>query len=206
MIRPGRHGLADGPPGVVVTSLPDPSMAAIALRRGAATMLAERLSVRFGLALPMRPGCAAAGGMLLVWAGVGQWLALRHDLSGIARFDFKPELEMALGGAASVTELTGSRALVRVTGPRVRDTLAKLLPLDLEASAFPPGSAALTNGGYMPVHVWQAEPRVFHLACYRSYGATLMESIVSAGAEYGCDLHTAAAIERDRRRLERPKA
>jgi len=190
-LRPGRSGRADGPAGVTVTPFRSLAMAAIAVRRGADP---ARLAAALGAVPPERPGCVAIGDALLVWSGPGQWLALRRDLSGAARFGFAPHLGEALGEAASVTELTGSRLVLRLSGPAVRDALAKLVAIDLDPEAFPPGTAALTNGGYMPVHLWclPGPQPVFEIACYRSFGDSLADAVLAAAREYGCEVAEAA--------------
>ena len=196
--HPGRYGLADGAAGVVLTPLRDIALAAASARAGAGAVLAERFAAAFGLVPPARPGCATQGDMGLVWLGLDQWLAFRRGLTGAARFGFAPELAAALGAAASVTEMTGSRTILRLSGPRVRDALAKIVPVDLDEIAFPAGAAALTNGGYMPVQLWRlvADEPVFELACYRSYGESLAEALLQAAGEYGCDLRPGACSSR----------
>lgn len=191
VLRPGRSGRADGPAGVTVTPRTGLAMAAIAARRGADP---ERLAAALGAALPGHPACVEAGPLLLVWAGPGHWLALRRDLSGAARYDFAPHLAQALGEAASVTEMTGSRVVLRLSGPRIRDALAKIVPIDLDPQAFPPGAAALTNGGHLPVHLWclPGPDAVIELACYRSYGDSLADAVLAAAREYGCEVAEAA--------------
>ncbi len=190
-LRPGRSGRADGPAGVTVAPRTGLAMAVIAARRGADP---ERLAAALGAALPGHPGCVEAGPLLLVWAGPGQWLALRRDLSGAARYGFAPHLAQALGDAASVTEMTGSRMVLRLSGRRSRDALAKIVPIDLDPQAFPPGAAALTNCGYLPVHLWclPGPEAVLELACYRSYGDSLAEAVLAAAREYGCEVAEAA--------------
>jgi sarcosine oxidase subunit gamma len=190
-LRPGRSGRADGPAGVTVTPLGTLAMAAIAARRGADP---ARLAAALGAPPPERPGCVQAGHTLLVWSGPGQWLALRRDLSGAARHGFAPRLAEALGDAASVTAMTGSRMVLRLSGPAVRDALAKLVPIDLDPEAFPPGAAALANGGYLPVHLWclPGPGTIFELACYRSYGESLAQAVLAAAREYGCEVAAAA--------------
>lgn len=189
MPRRGRHGLADGPAGVVVTPVADLAIAAIALRGGAAS-LAARLTAIGAPAPPARPRCASAGSDTIVWTGPGQWLLLRDGLSGAARHAVAPALAEALGEAASVTEMTGSRVVLDLAGPAVRDALAKLLPLDLAEEAFPAGSAAATGGNYMPLLVWRppGAAAAFRLACYRSYGESLVAAVLDAAREYGCEL------------------
>lgn len=194
VLRPGRHGLPDGAPGVVVTPITDIALAGVSARASTRAVLAERMAAATGLPLLARPGCAMGETAGLVWAGPGQWLALRRGLAGAARYGFAPELAAALGTAASVTELTGSRTMLRLSGPHARDALAKIVPVDLEETAFPAGAAALTNGGYMPLQIWRlaANEPVFELACYRSYGESLADAVLQAAREHGCEVQTAA--------------
>lgn len=188
MLRPGRHGPGDGAPGIVVTPLCDIALAAVSARTGAGAVLAERMAAAVGLSPPARPACVTNGGTGLVWLGPDHWLAFRRGLRGAARFGFAPELAAALGRAASVTEMTCSRTILRLSGPRLRDVLAKMVPVDLEETAFPAGAAALTNGGYLPVQLWRlaADEPVFELACYRSYAESLVEALLHAAGEDGC--------------------
>jgi sarcosine oxidase subunit gamma len=188
-LRAGRTGHPDGPPGVVATELADIALASVAIRRGADAALAARLRAGLGLMPPTRPERVARGAVALVWAGPGQWLALSRGATGVARFAFAPELSAMLGDAASVTDLTGARAVLRLSGPRVRDALAKLVPIDLDDAAFPPGAAALTVGGHIGLHLWRLEGEVpaFDLACHRSYGGSLAEAVLHAAAEFGCE-------------------
>ncbi|WP_237215010.1 sarcosine oxidase subunit gamma [Falsiroseomonas oryziterrae] len=194
LLRPGRHGRADGAPGVVVTPITDIALAAISVRAGTEPVLAERMMAAIGVAPPARPACAMSGSAGLVWSGPGQWLALRRGLAGAARHCFAQDLAGVLGSAASVTEMTGSRSILRLSGPYARDALAKIVPVDLDEAAFPAGAAALTNGGYMPLQIWRlpADEPVFELACYRSYGDSLADAVLQAAREHGCEVLSAA--------------
>ncbi|HEV7263320.1 MAG TPA: sarcosine oxidase subunit gamma family protein [Falsiroseomonas sp.] len=189
-LPPGRHGRADGPPGVAVTERGDLAAASLALRAGQGAALATALLDGFGLALPQRAGCTAAGALELVWTGPGQWLALDAGRKDVARFGFARALAARLGGAASVTDLTGARAVLRLSGPAVREMLAKLVPIDLDESVFPPGAAALTLAGHMGVTLWRPPTAkdAWHIACYRSFGESLAHDVLEAAAEFGCEV------------------
>ncbi len=165
---------------LLITQQTSIAAAAIADRGGAPVALRAAL----GLDAPAGPGIATDGAALLVWTGPGQWLALRRGLVGTARYAFARSLTDSLGEAASVTEMTGSRAIFRLEGTRARGALAKIVPVDLDDGVFPPGSAAVTNGGYMPVALWRLAD-CFEIACYRSYGESLRETLQAASAGFG---------------------
>lgn len=52
------------------------------------------------------------------------------------------DLGQRLRGLASIFDQSGGRTVLRLSGPRARDVLAKGLPIDLHSRAFGPGSAA----------------------------------------------------------------
>ena len=189
-LAPGRLGGADGAPGVVLTERRRLAAAAVTLRAGQRESLARRLLEEFGLALPEHPCCTAAGPVMLVWTGPGQWLALDEGGDDLKRFGFARELAARLGAAASVTDLTGARAVVRLSGPAVRDALSKLVPIDLDESAAPPGAAALTLAGHIGVALWRVPGLAdsWDIACYRSFGESLAHAVLEAVAEFGCDV------------------
>lgn len=174
----GRHGDPDGPPGVTLTERA--SLAAAAL--------AARLREGFGLELPLRPGRTTAGSLALLWTGPGQWLATDEAREGLARFAFAQDWAAALAGLASVTDLTGARAVLRIAGPAAAATLGKLVPIDLDEAGFGPGAAALTLAGHVGVALWRLPGAVpaYEIACYRSFGASLAEAVLDAAAEFGC--------------------
>jgi sarcosine oxidase subunit gamma len=185
----GRHGRVDGAPGVTVSERSGLAAVALTLRAGQREELARRMQEAFGLALPDRPACTTAGRLALVWTGPAQWLALEEGRDGLARFGFARDLAASLGDAASVTDLTGARAVLRLSGPAVRDALAKLVPIDLDESAFPPGTAALTLAWHVGVTLWRAPATdAWDIACYRSFGESLAHAVVEAAAEFGCDI------------------
>jgi sarcosine oxidase subunit gamma len=88
---------------------------------------------------------------------------------------------------ASVFDQSDSRIVLEVGGPRIRDALAKGLPIDLHPTAFRKGDAAITTTNHISVHVWQVDdaPR-YRLAVPRSYFGSFWRGFAAAAAEYGC--------------------
>jgi heterotetrameric sarcosine oxidase gamma subunit len=68
---------------------------------------------------------------------------------------------------------------LRICGPGTREALAKLIPIDLHPSAFPPDATALTLAGHISVQIWNT-PNGFELSCFRSYTETLYEALIEA--------------------------
>jgi sarcosine oxidase subunit gamma len=169
VIRPGRSGRPDGAPGVRLSSLDSEGLVALAPRRGRRADLDARLRASLGLGLP-ETGRAVVGpdGAAVLWGGLGQSLVLLP----------------AIGDAGAVAALAGARTLITVGGTDAIEALSRLLPIDLDAQAFPPGSVAHTLAGHIGVLVWRREEDVV-LGCYRSFGAELWHACVTAGRTFG---------------------
>ena len=178
--KPGHHG-APCKTGVTLTELTGLSLAAITVRGNQTADLSAAIEREFGAPLPVRPGRTAQDSAAFIWSGCDQWLAV-----GAAADNLVQRLSSCAGALGSVTDLTGARTLLRLCGPRAPDGLMKVVPIDLDESAFTTGSAAVTVAEHIPVQLWQidASPS-YEIACPRSYGVSLWKALTSSFAEYG---------------------
>lgn len=124
-----------------------------------------------GLDLP-EPGRAVAwpDGAVAIWAGLGRWLVRGAPAEALAR---------RLGAAAAVVDQSDGWAGLVLNGPAARDVLARLLPLDLDPAAFPPGSAARSALRQTPCLVLAA-PDGFGLLVPRSYAGSAVADLAAA--------------------------
>jgi heterotetrameric sarcosine oxidase gamma subunit len=139
-----------------------------------------------------------AGGSLVVGAGPGEWLVLAAP--GAAR-----EVATQLVGLAitarelvSVIDLTHGRALVRITGARTGDLLAKLSAVDFSRDATPDASALRTSVARVATDVIRDDvvggrrgsgaTMSYLLHCERSSGRYLFDALVEAGAAFGIEV------------------
>lgn len=193
VLKPGRHGAEAGAHGVAYTGLRDFALVQVMARRGRASALAEAAKVHFGVAAPASPMAVTAGGSLLVWSGPDQFLAL-SPRDGLA----SPLATLAgpLGDAASLSDQSDARALIRIAGPRARDVLAKFCSLDLDASVFPVGTAAATSVDHTAVTLWRGDDTAgaatFNLLVFTSFAESLWHMMLDAGAQYGIEIGEAS--------------
>ena len=177
----GRHGRMDGEPGVVLTERADLAALVLLASPAADRPLQETLKPR-GIELPAVGRWSAHRGATVIWTAPGQWLAVGPP--GPVR-----GLETALrgsGAACWTVAADDARCLIGVSGPSARDTLAKVLPLDLHPRAFRPGDAAVTLAGGFPVTIWQTgEVPSYEVAVPRSYAASFWRWLTDSAAEYG---------------------
>jgi sarcosine oxidase subunit gamma len=184
---PGHYGAEVDVPGVTISEHSGLALASVMARKGKPAELAARIKERFAIDLPMAPRRAAAGPVQFIWAGPGRWLAAAPDLSPIT---FESDLRGALAGLASVTGQSDGRSIIRVSGPRAREALAKGVPLDLDPRAFAPDDTAMTVVAHINVHLWQCDAApTYDFAVFRSFAGSFCEWLLDAAAEFGVKVH-----------------
>ena len=178
----GRSGRRSARPGVIVSEIREPGLAVVAARKGRRGDLIAAVRSGFGVDLPATPRRVVGQKIAFVWLGPDQWLAVRHP----APQDGMEALLAPLAGLASLVNQSHGRTLLAVTGSRVRDALAKGVPIDCHPSAFKPGDAASTLIAHMPVHLWQVDDRPsYEFAIARSLAQSFWQWLAAAAAEYG---------------------
>lgn len=185
----GRHGAASGPAGVSAREVTSIALASIAVRKGQATALRERIKARTGVDLPASPRVVTSDHLSFVWSGPGLWFAMADGEDGSA---FADDLAADLAGLASVTNQTDGRVLIRVSGSRVRDALAKGCMIDLHPTQFAVGATANTPIALINVQITRLADAdgvgVFELAVMRSFAASLWHWLESSAAEFGLEI------------------
>ena len=110
-------------------------LATVAARKGQARALQDRVREAYGVDLPQTSRVVVGRDVSFVGYGPGQWLAVSETLASEA---LARDLAERLKGLASISDQSSGRTVIRVSGPRARDVLAKGLPIDLDPRAFPP--------------------------------------------------------------------
>jgi methylglutamate dehydrogenase subunit D len=148
--------------------------------------LASRLRDRFDLDLPRGPRRVGAGGLAFAGIGPGTWLATAEN-SGNA---FAATLRHALGDLASISDQSDGYAVLRLTGPKVRATLAKGVSVDLHDRSFRPGDVASSVVSHIGATLWRIEDSAdgspaFEFAVFRSLAGSFWDWLSESAAEYG---------------------
>ena len=187
VLVPGHYGAELDVPGVTVSEHTGLALASVMARRDKTSDLAARVKDRFAIDLPITPCRAANGPVHFIWAGPGRWLAAGPDQSPVT---FERDLRGALAGLASVTSQSDGRSIIRVSGPKAREALAKGVPLDLDPRAFAPDDTAMTVVAHINVHLWQCHTTpTYDFAVFRSFAGSFCEWLLDASAEFGVKVH-----------------
>jgi sarcosine oxidase subunit gamma len=103
--------------------------------------------------------------------------------------EFAATLMRDLDGVASVADQSDGYVLIRLSGDRVRDALAKLIPIDVHPRAFAVGDAASTVAALIGVTLWrladESNAPVFEVVLFRSLARSFWHALAEAGAQYG---------------------
>ena len=187
LYRPGRQGRAEGTPGVVLAELGTIALASVIARKGKAGQASEAARRSFGVELPETPRRTLGKGIEFLWAGPEQWLAVARD--GLPPGELEARLAAVFAGLASVAEQSDGRTVLRISGPKSRDTLAKGLPIDLHPRVFRSGDTGLTVAALIGVQIWQIdETPTYEIAVFRGFARSFWHFLTEAAAEYGCEI------------------
>jgi sarcosine oxidase, subunit gamma len=139
-----------------------------------------------GSSPPTEPNTVAgpadlAAGSRVLWLGPDEWLVV--DAGGEALVALRATLD---GRHAAVVDVSDSRAVIALSGPRARGVLAKGCPLDLHPRVFTAGRCAQTllSKAHVILHQIDDAPS-YEIYVHRSFADYLWTWLEDAAAEYG---------------------
>jgi sarcosine oxidase subunit gamma len=162
-----------------------PAAAQLCLRGDGSRAFCAAVESVLGVAPPGQANTAASGGdgTRVLWLGPDEWLAVRDGGDGVA---LAAALDEALSAEhALVTDVSHSRVVVALEGPRAREVLMKGCSLDLDPVAFRPGRCAQTAlaRAHMLLHQVSDAPG-YHVYAHRSFADYVYAWLADAAAEY----------------------
>lgn len=148
-------------------------------------------AVARGLGVPFGRATRDDAGALVVGSGPGEWLVLAGPDTAQEAAERVGWLAAAAEEFATVLDLTHGRALIRLTGRRSADVLAKVCGIDLSDAVTPDGAAFRSVVAELVTDLVRDDRdgvRSYLLHCERSSGQYLFDVLVDAGAEFGVDI------------------
>jgi len=182
--------------GVTVSDRDGLGLAIVLVRKDKTAALAERIRSHFDIELPQGPQRTTAGELALAGTGPGAWLATSER----GRTALAQSLRETIGDLASVSDQSDGYAVLRLSGPKLRATLCKLIPIDVHPRTFRIGDAATTVAAHIGVTVWRLEDGpdgspVFEIAMYRSYAGSFWHALSYSAAEFGIVVYDSIRTE-----------
>ena len=143
------------------------------------------INTAFGIVLPDGPRRVTRGRVAFAGVGPDQWIA---SADGSDAVGFAARVRARIGPFAAVADQSDARLVLRVSGPRVRDVLAKGVPVDLHPRAFRPGDVACTVVGYINTQIDMLDESTYQLAASRSMAGSFWSWLAAAAAEFGYEV------------------
>ncbi len=139
--------------GVVVHERDGLGVASVLARRGQQDAFMKQVRERFGIELSSGPRRSAAGDCAFIATGPGAWFATVER----AGQGFVTSLADALGESAAIADQSDGQAVLRVSGPKAREALCKLVPIDLHPRIFRSGDVAVTVAAHIGATLWRLD-------------------------------------------------
>lgn len=146
------------------------------------TRLAAAIANVLGVALPLQVGMVSGSEPRVLALGPDEWLIVAPDG---ARASLVERLDAGLAGLHhALIDVSASRAVIEVQGPRARDLLAKGMTLDLHPRVFAPPRCASTLMARVGVILEQTDGApTYRLYVRASFAAFLASWLVDAAEE-----------------------
>ncbi|MEM8539033.1 MAG: sarcosine oxidase subunit gamma family protein [Pseudomonadota bacterium] len=132
------------------------------------------------------PGTAnCAGDHGLCWMSPDEVLILCHYADVAACLS---KITKALAGEHHLAvDVSDARASFRLSGPRAREVMAKVCPVDLSPAAFEPGQFRRSRLAQVPAAFWMPDAETFQIICFRSV-AQYVNDVLKTAAQPGSEV------------------
>ncbi len=121
-----------------------------------------------GVSVPTTPRFVQAGPVRVSCLAPARYLASAEPDANLP-----DRLDKTLAGLAAITDQSDMWEAFSLSGPSVRELLARLVPIDLAPSIFRIGDVACTRAIHLDVRLWRVDDWEYELAVSRSYAGNL---------------------------------
>lgn len=149
--------------GVTLGELPFARITSVAPLAGRERAVGTALKA-LGLGWPEPGRSVTTGAAACLWTGRGQAFLIGADPDGLTGF-------------AALTDQSDGWARMRLSGPGAEAVLARLVPLDLRAAAFPVGAVARTGLNHMMMVLSRVAGEDFDILVFRSMAASAVHEL-----------------------------
>ena len=169
----------------MIEEVTDLAFASVICKRERHFALINAVNTAFGIVLPDGPRRVTRGHVAFAGVGPDQWIA---SAEGADAAGFTARVRARIGPFAAVSDQSDARLVLRVSGPRVRDMLAKGVPVDLHPKAFKPGDTVCTVVGYINTQIDMLDEAIYQLAGPRSMAGSFWSWLTVSAAEFGYEV------------------
>jgi sarcosine oxidase subunit gamma len=155
--------------------------------KGKHDKLAKSITTALTIDCPVEPGtCNSDGKTQILWNGPNSWMIVASDAeSGRAGGELLQTLQAAVGNLGAVVDQSHGRCVLRLSGARARQVMAKNTAIDLHPRVFAAGQCALTSVAHMNATIVQVDDTpTYDLFVIRSMARSFAHAIEQACHEF----------------------
>jgi len=131
--------------------------------RGQEKATSDALRKSHGVAFPSPGRATGKDGTRCIWFGPGQAMLLGTAVAPIR--------------GVALSDQSDGWAVMRLSGPKAVDALARLVPVDLRAATFKRGHTARTLLFHVPASITRTGANAFDIMVFRSMAATAVHEL-----------------------------
>lgn len=184
ILKPGRYGAESKMP--VILHERHLSIVQVQARKGQAAALTTILSSAFGLMLPGAGQTSTTGEWRAVWIQPDTWLVIA-PFTGPG--DLLERLAAVASQSAAITDQTFGKSVLRLSGAKARDVLAKGCRVDLHPRVFGPGRSSVTPLAQVRCVLIQIDDKpTFDLIVASTFAVSALEWLERSALEFGLEV------------------
>ncbi len=181
--EPGRFGAAAVSTGITLLERRGLTLVHVEIADDDIQSLNELASALEGdLAAPLKS--VYLGAWQCVWLGPHRWLLVGQDSVYRQTAASIP----SRAPKAAVNDVSSSRTVLRLAGPRVRDVLASDCSIDLHPTAFPISTAVTTDIDHVTATIVCTDEDTFDLYVPRGFAVSIWEWLHTVSVEFGLEV------------------
>lgn len=185
-LKKGRYGSPEGSAGLLISELKEFGLANVTAFKDQGEALQRAIKIQFDVDLPQGPQVVTKAGISFVGIAPGQWWAFAEEYECDRFFT---RLEACVGMFGTIVNQSDARAIVELSGPKVRSVLSKGVSVDLDERNFRMGDAATTMAAQLWITIWQTdEEPTYRLSVFRAFGSSLLDWLTTSSAEFGYEI------------------
>ena len=159
--------------GVAITEVIDRAIVCVAVPNGGQENLQTTLTAAYNLDIPRVGTAAHAAGVDVLGLTQDQFFIL---FTGIGH-DPADDVRAKIGDSGYLVDQSDSWVVVHLSGPRCREMLERICPIDLHDDAFPIGTVARTVMEHLATIIYRNENGDFTLLSARSSAASFLHAL-----------------------------
>jgi len=161
--------------GVNVSEVADKSLVMVAIPRGALADVESAIKKSCGLSIPkMQQSSESSDSSITLWRLQNSQVLAYFSYEGD---DSESHLKEKLDAPAYYTDQSDTWAMIRVKGPRSRDVLERICPINIDKDVFSVGNVSRTVMEHIGTIIFRDEDDSYVLLTMRSFGRSMLHAI-----------------------------